>query len=224
MAGYTSKLGYWWSATYRRKALDRLQSQYAGYYRGVVIDIGGRDRGRFNKPKKKVDRWVFADIEVGHKPDIVLDVMDMQGVESGSVDVVNAIELFEHVADPRKGLGECWRVLKPRGVLAVSTPFLYPIHGDPHDYQRWTEKQWRVSLELAGFKVVHCNIMGRYFFVLADILKDGLKQLPGLLKWLGIPLMLLLDLLTVLDRSELVLKSKKLSQYHGGYFIVAKKT
>jgi len=45
----------------------------------VVLDIGGRNRGKFIKPKDKVEKWIFADIESKHKPDIVVDVCDIVG-------------------------------------------------------------------------------------------------------------------------------------------------
>lgn len=118
--------------------LDLLNEKYSYLYKGVVLDIGGRDRGRFKKPKDKVEKWIFADINASHNPDIIIDVSDMQEIESSSIDVINAIELFEHVRKIDDGLGECYRVLKSGGILIISTPFLFPIHADPFDYQRWT--------------------------------------------------------------------------------------
>jgi ubiquinone/menaquinone biosynthesis C-methylase UbiE len=39
-----------------------------------------------------------------------------------SVDVVVSFETLEHLTDQRKFLGECWRVLRPGGMLICSTP------------------------------------------------------------------------------------------------------
>jgi SAM-dependent methyltransferase len=117
--------------------LDRLQERFRGMYQGVVLDMGGRDRGRFKKPRDRVERWIFADINPEHQPDLVLDVSDMRGkVADRSLDVVNAMELFEHVERIDRGLEECFRVLKPEGRLLISVPFLYPVHADPFDFQR----------------------------------------------------------------------------------------
>ena len=44
---------YFW-ATYRRKILDKLLKENKHYYKGVVLDIGGRDRGKFKKAKDKI--------------------------------------------------------------------------------------------------------------------------------------------------------------------------
>ena len=67
---------YFW-ATYRRKLLDKLLEENKSYYKGIVLDIGGRDRGKFKKPKDKVEKWIFADTEDRHQPDIVLDVSEV---------------------------------------------------------------------------------------------------------------------------------------------------
>jgi len=173
---------YYLGATYHRKILDKLLGKNKHYYQGVVLDIGGRDRGRFNKPKHKVEKWIFADIEERHNPDIVLDVCDMNQITSDSIDVINATEIFEHIENPEKGLEECYRVLKKDGVLMLSMPFLFPIHADPSDFQRWTEQKWRKKLENLHFKIEKFEIMGMYFTVLADMQKMFIKALPKGLK------------------------------------------
>ena len=154
-------LSYYLWTTYRRKMLDDLQRKYQDIYRGVVLDVGGKDRGRFQKPKNKVKKWIFADIVAENNPDIVLDVNDMKNeINDESIDVVNAIELFEHVENPKKGLRECWRVLKKDGYLLIAAPFLYPIHADPNDIQRWTEYKWKIELNELGFSIVEFKEMG----------------------------------------------------------------
>ena len=100
--------------------LDFLQEKYKNLYQGIVLDIGGRDRGKFRKPKENVEKWIFADINPNHNPDIILDVADMKQIESESIDVINAIELFEHVEKIKKGLRECFRVLKNNGIIIIS--------------------------------------------------------------------------------------------------------
>ena len=120
MASLRAKLSYYFGATYRRKILDRLLEENKDYYQGTVLDIGGRERGKFKKPKEKVKKWIFADIEKRHKPDIILDVSNMTSIEDESVDVINAIELFEHVESPEKVLAEAKRVGK-HGVFLFST-------------------------------------------------------------------------------------------------------
>ena len=211
---------YIWS-TYRRKSLDGLQQTCDHYLQGVVIDIGGRDRGRYNKPKDRVKQWIFADSESKHNPDIVLDVSDMSRIDTESMDVVCAIELFEHVADLEKGLNECNRILKQDGLFFISTPFLMPIHGDPCDYHRPTQSYWHNYFNTYGYDVIEEHIMRYYFTHLAETIRKGLKELPLILRRLAYCSFPLLDLLAYLDKTSLC--NQKLKAFHGGYFFVARK-
>ncbi len=217
------KLNYYLHSTYRRKLLDKLQQQYIAEYKGLVLDVGGRDRGLFKKPKQEVDKWIFADIEAKHSPDVVLDVADMNELNDKSVDVVNAMELFEHVEKVEQGLSECWRILKNKGKLLISVPFLYPIHADPFDYQRLTHYKWKLQLEKTGFAIEKIIVMGRFFTVLADMIKTLILSLPIIIKHVLYIFFPLLDLITKLDNLNIVMKHNKLSNFHGGYFIIATK-
>lgn len=215
------KIEYYFWAIYRRKILDKLLEKNIRYIQGVVLDIGGRDRGRFAKPKDSVKQWIFADIDEKHHPDIVLDVTDMAAIENESIDTICANELFEHVNYPEKGIAECHRTLKKGGAFLISTPFLFGIHADPCDYQRWTEEKWKLVLGDAGFQIQKIITMGYFFSAFCDILKTAIKQ-TGKLKYLFYPLYPIFDLLTILDKTSLV-KRSGLAKSVGGYFIIAKK-
>ena len=53
-------------------------------------------------------------------------------------DTVVLLEVIEHLPLPLLALQEAFRILKPNGTIILSTPFIYPIHDAPYDYQRWT--------------------------------------------------------------------------------------
>jgi len=213
---------YYFSATYRRKLIDKLLKQNINYFQGKVLDIGGRDRGLFQKPKQSVEKWIFADITPNNNPDIVLDVSDMPNVETESIDVILATELFEHVEKPEQGLRECFRILKKSQVMILSSPFLYKIHADPWDFQRWTQEKWKKTLNQVGFKIEKFEIMGRYFTVLSDMKKEFVKSMPKILKIVFFLFYPLLDLITLIDKLNIV-KRGHLGKFHGGYFIVVRK-
>ncbi len=216
---------YHW-ASYRRQMLDTLLEKFKNLYHGIVLDIGGRNRGIFQKPKDKVKKWIFADISDEYNPDIILDVTNMKQIASNSIDVINAIELFEHVGDIEKGLSECYRVLKENGIIIISVPFLFPIHADPYDFQRWTDYKWRIELRESGLNIQKFIIMGRFYTSLADMLVVKLKDYntKGLFgKVLYYIFHPFIDQIYKLDNKTSMKDNPRLSNYHSGYFIIAKK-
>jgi SAM-dependent methyltransferase len=217
-------LKYHLSSSYRRKMLDQLLKENASAYHGRVLDIGGKDRGGFQKPKDRVEKWLFADVTNETNPDIVANVMDMHNIRNENFDVVNATELFEHVEEPRMGLEECVRVLKPGGTLIASMPFLFPIHADPSDFQRWTAAKWKRELERLGFTINIIEPMGHYFTVMMDMFKTFVRIMPlRPLKWVAYLFYPLMDAVTQLDQLGFIKKST-LGNYTTGYFIIARKS
>lgn len=216
-------LKYYIWASNRRKILDKLQEKYSYLYKGIVLDIGGRNRGAFKKPKDKVEKWIFADIETKYKPDIVVDVADMQNIDTESIDIINAVELFEHVEKIQQGISECYRILKKSGKLILSIPFLFPVHADPYDFQRWTLTKWEKELNKSGFTIEKYEITGRFFTVLGDMNKTLVKSFPFGIKHLCYFSFPFFDLLKQLDHTKFIKNHPKLGNYHGGYFITAKK-
>ncbi len=220
---FFKNLKYYLSSTYRRQSLDKLLQKYEYIYQGTVLDIGGRDRGKFKKPKNKLDKWIFADIEPKHKPDLVLDVANMQDIETESIDVINSLELFEHVEQINQGIAECYRVLKRGGKFIISVPFLYQIHADPYDFQRWTLTKWKNELIKTGFEIENIEIMGRFFTVRNSMNKTLIQSLPVIIRHIGYLIFPVFDLINKLDNTNWIKNHPKLGNYHGGYFIIAKK-
>lgn len=120
-------------------------------------------------------------------------------------------------------MNECYRVLKKGGTLLISVPFLYHIHADPHDYQRWTKYKWQTQLENIGFSINKTIVMGRFFTVFVDMFKTLILSFPIILKHLFYMFFPILDIITNFDNLNVVKNHKKLSSFHGGYFIIAKK-
>jgi SAM-dependent methyltransferase len=55
-----------------------------------------------------------------------------------SFDVISMFEVLEHVRNPFQIFANCARWLKPGGVLALSVPQYWHVHGWPSDYFRYT--------------------------------------------------------------------------------------
>lgn len=75
---------------------------------------------------------------------------------NGVFDGVVLTEVLEHCTDPQGAVDEVRRVLKPGGLLLVTSPFFWPTHGIPgvyEDYWRFTRQGWAWLLK--AFAEVH---------------------------------------------------------------------
>ncbi len=73
---------------------------------------------------------------------------------SESYNTIFSTQLIEHVADHSSVLAEAYRLLKPDSYLILSCPLYWPLHGEPHDYFRFTSHGLRFLLSNAGFKTI----------------------------------------------------------------------
>jgi SAM-dependent methyltransferase len=96
---------------------------------------------------------VALDFVAGPDTDVVGDVQRLP-FQDGSVDLVFATGLFEHVEDERAVIAEIRRVLKPGGLVHVEIPFLEAYHEDPIDVRRLTADGLDRAMRRAGFRTL----------------------------------------------------------------------
>lgn len=99
------------------------------------------------------NKYVGIDMRPGPGVDCVANVEALPQ-RSGSVGTVLAFNTFEHVKCFWRGLDEVHRVLRPDGVLVMSTPFHFRIHEYPHDYWRFTPTAYEALLERYPSKII----------------------------------------------------------------------
>jgi SAM-dependent methyltransferase len=93
---------------------------------------------------------VTLDIGPQSKPDHVADAHHMPFID-GEFETVVCVEIFEHFRDPQLVAQEINRILKPGGVLILTTRFIFPLHNTPFDFWRFTKyglqeifKDWNI--------------------------------------------------------------------------------
>ncbi|MGR3292437.1 MAG: methyltransferase domain-containing protein [Candidatus Scalindua sp.] len=165
--------------TCRRELLDRFLVEQQHLMTGTVLDIGGKKeskRGAFRPPLTQVESWRYANIDESTQPDYLCSAEALP-LEDNSVDVFLMCEVLEHLENPELVLDEAFRILRPGGYGLLTMPFLYPIHADPFDFQRWTDTKLRTVLKNIGFEVTQLSPMGGTLAVVFDLAYVRLTEL-----------------------------------------------
>ncbi len=137
-------------------AIRRALYKFASAACGRMLDIGCGYKPYRHLFLPYVDKHIGIDIPVTIHG---LEALDIAGTAlalpfaNDSFDTVLATEVLEHVFMPERMLGEIGRVLRPGGVLILSTPLHEPLHELPYDFFRYTHISLRSLLEQSGFSV-----------------------------------------------------------------------
>lgn len=101
--------------------------------------------------------YVGCDMLAGEGVDRIVNLHDIDLPDS-SISTAVCLDTLEHVEFPRRAVSELYRVLKPEGILIISSLMNFPIHNHPADYWRFTPEGFR-SL-LSGFSIRHIGFCG----------------------------------------------------------------
>jgi SAM-dependent methyltransferase len=99
------------------------------------------------------EQHIGCDIQEGPGVDRIEDIHALTFADE-SVGTVICLETLEHVADPLRAVEEMHRVLKPGGVLAISSLMFFPIHAHPWDFWRFTPEGFELLLRPFESKLV----------------------------------------------------------------------
>jgi SAM-dependent methyltransferase len=115
-----------------------------------VVEIGSRPaEGQEDiadlRPMLAGKQFIGCDIQAGPGVDQIEDIHHLT-FDDASVGTLFAFDTLEHVADPLRALVEVERVLKPGGVVAITSHMFMPIHAHPWDYWRFTPEGFDLLL------------------------------------------------------------------------------
>jgi SAM-dependent methyltransferase len=124
--------------------------QYASLIKGPVLEIGSK----FYDRKTSVDYrdickglpYVGTDLFPGENVDVVMDFTDpyadIEQKLRTQFSTIICCSVMEHVKDIFTFAKNVQQVLKPGGVIFLSSPFAWEYHGYPHDYWRFTPRSF----------------------------------------------------------------------------------
>src|SRR5689334_1813331 len=149
-----------WRGNEALKMLERLEQQGISVARKTVVDFGCND-GAMSAEYLKAGATKVIGVDIDAKAlerarefraspyiDFVQSSTTRIPVESGSVDVLIAFDVLEHVSQPLPILREIHRVLKPDGRAVIGTigwrmpmaPHLWSVMPVPWAHVLWSEK------------------------------------------------------------------------------------
>ncbi|MBP6455163.1 MAG: class I SAM-dependent methyltransferase [Chitinophagaceae bacterium] len=131
------------------------------------------------------------------KPDVFWDGLKIP-FEDNTFDSIILFEVLEHTDFPEQIISECFRVLKPKGKLLFSVPFIFYYHDTPHDFNRYTFYKLKSMFEKNNFNIKTIFGYGNWNTTLAHFWALWIKRsaLPKFIRFglylLSLPLYLLL--------------------------------
>jgi len=110
------------------------------------LQVPGQEGFADLRPIFEGKRYIGCDMREGPGVDLVLNLhaIDLPAESAGTVLILDTLE---HVEFARKAVEEAHRILKPNGILVISSVMKFPIHDYPYDYWRFTPEGFRSFLK-----------------------------------------------------------------------------
>jgi SAM-dependent methyltransferase len=150
--------------TFARIGIMQFLESWQNRIHGQVLDVGV---GTWSYSRQLFqDRCDYIATDCFEHPniDVVSDIHHLTDVfQRESFDYVICTDVLEHIPHPREAVQELHAVLKPGGILLLTTPFNFHLHTDKHvlDYWRMSADGLRILLEeIAGFAQVEIMPIG----------------------------------------------------------------
>ena len=163
----------------RLKIINKLSRK------GRLLDIGcalgfflelARDDG-WDVQGLEISKYAYNYAKNMLKLPVINKTLEKSGFKSNSFDVVTMFDIIEHLPDPKSTLKEIRRLLKPNGLLVITTPNIGSITAKilwrnweevrrvrEHIYF-FSENTLKKILESLNFEVLRMESAGRFFSV-----------------------------------------------------------
>lgn len=90
--------------------------------------------------------YIGCDMQEGPGVDRILNLHDID-LPPKAVGTVLMLDTLEHVEFVRRATQEAYRILKPNGILVISSVMKFRIHSYPYDYWRFTPEAFKSLLK-----------------------------------------------------------------------------
>ena len=97
--------------------------------------------------------------------------------EDNAFDSIVSFQVFEHVEDLERCIKELKRVIRPKGKMMITLPFINREHMLPYDFRRWTCNGINNELAKHGFSVLETKKLSNMYTILATCITWKLKMI-----------------------------------------------
>jgi SAM-dependent methyltransferase len=147
-------------------------------YEFGALQVEGQEGFADLRPLFPGKEYHGCDMRPGLGVNKILDLHAIE-LESESVGTVLCFDTLEHVEYPHRAMDEIFRVVKPDGIVVISSVFNFAIHDYPYDYWRFTPEAFRSLLK--RFNGVYVGGVGKKEdpHTIIGIGFKGNGQIPG---------------------------------------------
>ena len=147
-----------------RANVERFVVRTVGTYcrnANMFLEVGPQDWGLMDPFRSTIGKIETMDIDPNSDTTYSADITKrVDVIEDARFDCVLFTEVLEHTVEPWNALREIERILKPGGILIMSTPLNLRLHGPSPDAWRITEYGYRTSLtQTYKFELIELNAM-----------------------------------------------------------------
>ena len=150
--------------SFHRINIIHFLEKWAPTISGDVLDIGA---GTWTFPRQLLNnscKYLAVDSFSHPNVDIVCDIYQIdQTFRPGTFDFILCTDVLEHMSKPWLAVYQLHTILKPGGILLLTTPFFYRLHSNQacKDYWRITEDGLLELLaNTAGFREIKTEAIG----------------------------------------------------------------
>jgi SAM-dependent methyltransferase len=130
---------------------------------GLSLEFGAIDRKNktFSNFIRGQSKFEYSNIKPNKKLNIFYsDLTKKLKIKSNKYNNVLLFNVLEHLPEYRIALSQINRILKKKGKIIGSTPFIYQIHGAPKDYFRFTKEFFEFELKKQKFNNIKIQYLG----------------------------------------------------------------
>jgi SAM-dependent methyltransferase len=174
-----------WTADPYHRSFSAFTAEVGRMREGHVLEIGSRARsGNVYRDFIPASvRYTGIDIKEGPNVDVVGDAHALSAYFApATFDAAYSVAVFEHLLMPWKAAVELNRVMKPGGLVFISTHQSFPLHEQPWDFWRYSNTAWHgIFNKYTGFRIEDA-VMGERVYLVGSFLSGltyGLDEQPA---------------------------------------------